>query len=636
MLEQMRKGAGNWAAKILMVLLVISFGAWGIGDYITGRNAIPAVAKVGGREISANDFRDAMQRETANLQRRLGTSLTREQIQQFGLDESVLNGLISARLYEVAGEKLGLSTSPAVIREYILQADAFRGPSGQFDRLRYETFLRNEGFSEAMLVDLVRRDIMRDQMLGSLLSGIDGVPLVVADTLLMHRLETRVANYIRIDTSRLPAPPAATAEEIETFYKANAAQFSNPERRAIAWVSFATADFAARQSVSDAEIAEEYEAHKGDFQQEETRQVQQVVFTGEDEARAAFDAVQKGEDFIAMAARTRQLKPADIDLGVVTQRQLPAELAGPVFALPQPGIAAPVKSAFGWHLARVAVINPGSITPIADATPRLRAEISQRKASDALLKLRPQIEDMIAGGAALDEIARTHKAQLHALKDIDAQGKDPTGKDVPALPATQPALLATAFQLAENADPQILDQADGGFHVLDVTAMQPGAVRPLAEVQAEVAAAIALRKRAEAAELRANQVAERLRTSGELLKEAQALGVLAQTTPPLSRSGAPADKALSPAVVNQIFAAKQPGEVAVGPAAPGTGNPGDMIVARLTRIIPADLAAVAAERDRTRQQQAQSLVTDVEERLRRKLEAEIGVSVNAAARARAF
>lgn len=629
----MRKGAGNWAAKILMVLLVISFGAWGIGDYINRLNTIPPVAKVGGKEITALDFRDAVQREAANLQRRIGTTLTREQMQQFGLDESVLNGLISAKLYEQAGLKMGLSASPAVIRDYILQADAFRGPTGQFDRLRYETFLRNEGYSEAMLVDLVRRDIIRDQVLGSLLSGIEGVPLVVTDALLMHRLETRVASYIRIDAGKLPAPPAATAEEIETFYKANPAMFASPERRSFQWASFSITDFAESVAVSAEEIAEDYEAHKSEFVQPETRHVQQVVFPDEAEALAAYDAVTKGEDFAAMAARTKQLKPADIELGIVQKGQLPPELAEPVFAPAAPGVIRPVKSAFGWHLARVEKIQPGSVTSLADATPRLKKEIALRKAGDLLLKLRPQVDDMIAGGAKLDDIARTHKAKLHAAKDLDRAGRDLAGQAMDGLPTTQPGLLETAFQTADNSDPTILDQNDGGFQVLAVTSVQQAATKPLEAVRGEVVAAIDLRKRTEAAETRASQLAERLRASGDLLKEAQALGVVMQTTPALARSGAPADRALTPGLVNRLFAAKETGEIVSGPAA---SNNGDMIVARLMRIIPADTAAIAAQRDRTRQQQAQSLVTDIEESFRKKLEAEIGVRIDAAARARAL
>ena len=35
MLIAMRRGAAGWVAKILFGLLILSFGAWGIGDYLT-------------------------------------------------------------------------------------------------------------------------------------------------------------------------------------------------------------------------------------------------------------------------------------------------------------------------------------------------------------------------------------------------------------------------------------------------------------------------------------------------------------------------------------------------------------------------------------------------------------------------
>lgn len=631
MLEQMRKGAGSWAAKILMLLLVVSFGAWGIGDYINRSNAIPPVAKVGRAEISAIEFSDAIRRESTNLQRRLGQALTREQMLQFGLDETVLNSLVAAKLYEINGSNIGVSAAPPVIRDYIMKAQVFRGANGQFDRLRYETFLRNEGYSEAMLVEMVRRDLLREQVLGSLLSGVENMPNTAVDAILTYRLETRIADYIRIEAAKLPAPAAPSDAEIDEFYKANPSLYTAPERRDIAYLSFTPQSLADAMAVSEGEIAEDYEAHKGDFVRPELRHVQQVVFQSEDDAKAAREAVSKGEDFVAMAARTRQLKPADIELGTVAQGQLPSELAGPVFALAQAGMAEPVKSAFGWHLARVVTIQPGSTVPLAEATPRLKQEIALRKASDALIKLRPQVDDLIAGGGSLAEIAKSQHVALVNVAGIDATGVDAAGKRA-ELPATQPAMLQEAFALSTDADPIILDSNDGGFHVLDVMEVKPSALRPLADVMQDVVRAIEGKRRAEAAQQRANQVAERLRVSGELLKEATAMNVLVQTTPPLARSGQPADRALSPALVSQLFAAKQPGEIVVGPGS----APGDVIVARLGRIVPADLAAVAAQRDATRQQLTQGVVADLEERYRAKLQAEIGVSVNAAARARAM
>ncbi len=632
MLAQMRKGAGSWVAKILMLLLVVSFGAWGIGDYVRTSNLTPPVAKIGKQEISALEFSDAMRREGQQLSRRIGQPLNREQMLQFGLDESVLAGLIAAKAYEQAAIQQGLTATAGVVRDYIMRADTFKGTNGQFDRLRYDAFLRNEGYSESMLVELVRRDLLREQLLGSLLSGVETMPTLAVDTILAFRLETRVADYIRIEAAKLPAPAAPSEAEIEEYYKANPARFSNPERRDISFVSFTPATRAGEIAVSDEEIKEEYEAHKADYVTPERRLVQQVVFNTEDEAKTARAAVLAGEDFIAMAARTRQLKPADAELGLLQKEQLPADLSGPAFALAQAGLTEPVKSAFGWHLLRVVEIKAGSVTPLAEVNDKLKQQVALQKAGDALLKLRPQVEDLIAGGAPLDEIAKVQKAKLTAVAGLDARGQDATGKAVEGLPTTQPAFLPEAFQLAEKVDPVILDQADGGFQLLQVMAIKPAAVKPLEEVRGDVVAALTAIKRSKAADQVAMQIAERLRAGGDLLKEAQALGVVAQTTPPLSRGGQPADKALSPSVVSLLFAAKQPGEVAVGPAS----TSGDAIVARLGRIVPADVAAVAAQRDRASQQLTQGLIGELEERYRKQVEANLGLSVNTAAKARAF
>lgn len=632
MLAQMRKGAGSWVAKILMLLLVVSFGAWGIGDYVRSSNSIPAVAKIGRQEISAAEFSDALRREGQQLSRRIGTVMTREQMQQFGLDESVLNGLIAARAYEQQALKQGLAATSGVVRDYITRADTFKGTNGQFDRLRYETFLRNEGYSEAMLVELVRRDLLREQLLGSLLSGVETMPVLAVDSVLAYRLETRAADYIRLEAAKLPAPAAPTDAEIEEFYKANAPRFTTPERRDLAWVAFTPAALAAEIAVSDEEIAEEYEAHKGNYIEPERRQVQQVVFNTEDEAKAARQAVLGGEDFLAMAQRTRQLKETDVSLGLVQKEQLPPDLSAPVFALAQPGVAEPVKSAFGWHLLRVTQIQPGKTTTLAEVKEQLRQQVALHKAGDALMKLRPQVEDMIAGGMPLADIAKTHKIAVSTQAGLDARGSDAAGKPVETLPQTQPAFITEAFQLAEKVDPLILDQNDGGFQLLQVTAVKPAAVKPLAEVRDEAAAAVTAAKRGKAADQLALQIAERLRAGGDLLKEAQALNLVVQTTPPLSRGGQPADRALSPTVVSLLFSAKQPGEVAVGPASSG----GDVIVARLSRIVPADIAAMAAQRDRTGQQLTQGLVGELEERYRKQIEASLGVTVNAAARQRAL
>ena len=72
MLNALRKNAGSWVVKVLMLLLVASFAIWGIGDVFFSRGQNPTVATVGGTEIPANELANAFNRAVANLQRQLG------------------------------------------------------------------------------------------------------------------------------------------------------------------------------------------------------------------------------------------------------------------------------------------------------------------------------------------------------------------------------------------------------------------------------------------------------------------------------------------------------------------------------------------------------------------------------------
>ena len=56
MLQAMKGKFGSFILKIFAVLLIISFGAWGIGDMISGQGLPTDVAEVGETKITANQF----------------------------------------------------------------------------------------------------------------------------------------------------------------------------------------------------------------------------------------------------------------------------------------------------------------------------------------------------------------------------------------------------------------------------------------------------------------------------------------------------------------------------------------------------------------------------------------------------
>src|SRR5690606_23414355 len=132
---------------------------------------------------------------------------------------------------------------------------------------------------------------------------------------------------------------------------------------------------------------------------------------------------------------------------------------------------------------------PGSTKSFDEAKAELHEQIATAKAVDGMTSLRAQIDDQIAGGAMLEEIAKTHNVTLQSVADVDAQGHGSDGKPVESLPK-QPEFLTHAFDADTDSEPHIVDLPSGGLIVAKVTAVEPAAVKPLDAVRDEVVAAL--------------------------------------------------------------------------------------------------------------------------------------------------
>ena len=118
MLRGMRKASSNWLGKIVMAVvmgvLIVSFGVWGIADIFKGFGQ-SSLAKVGGTEISTEQFRQIYTDKLQQLGRQFGRPLTMEQARAFGLDRQVLQQTIAEAALDEEARRMGLGQSEAVI-----------------------------------------------------------------------------------------------------------------------------------------------------------------------------------------------------------------------------------------------------------------------------------------------------------------------------------------------------------------------------------------------------------------------------------------------------------------------------------------------------------------------------------------
>src|SRR6185312_6261395 len=100
MLNSLRNAAGTWVAKLLLLMLVLSFAIWGITGKMMEGHGGNKVLTAGGTSVSINEFRLAYDRQANLMSQQLGQRLTRDQMKAFGLENQVLAQLVAGALLD--------------------------------------------------------------------------------------------------------------------------------------------------------------------------------------------------------------------------------------------------------------------------------------------------------------------------------------------------------------------------------------------------------------------------------------------------------------------------------------------------------------------------------------------------------
>src|ERR1700686_2979633 len=199
MLRGIRKASSNWLGKAIMAVvmgvLIVSFGIWGIADIFKGFGQ-STLAKVGGTEISAEQFRQIYLDKLQQLGRQFGRPLTSEQARAFGLDRQVLQQTIAEAALDEEARRLGLGQSDAETMRMIVNDPNFKGVNGNFDPQRFQAVIRQFGFTEQRYLADQRKVSLRRQIAGSVSAGIEP-PKVLIDALTRFANEQRSIEYVK-------------------------------------------------------------------------------------------------------------------------------------------------------------------------------------------------------------------------------------------------------------------------------------------------------------------------------------------------------------------------------------------------------------------------------------------------------
>ncbi len=532
MLKTLRRASDNFIVKGFLLLIVLSFIVWGIGDMFRNSRG-NAVISVGDREISVETYRNAINREKARMQNIIGKPLTDDQVAALQIYGVVGNQLITDQLLSLAAHDLGLNLSPKVAAAEAVRDPVFRNPQGQFDKDRFYSLLRSNGFTEKTYFSMIREGITT-RFLGDAVSSVSFNSSALVDLLDSYRNEKRVVDVVKIPANVVAsAAVEPTDAEIKTFFEKNQQRFATPEYRSASYVDI-TAENIGSAATDEASLKALYEERQDEFTKPESRKVLQMTFKDKDIADKALARLKQGDSFAKVAEEEAKMKASDVELGTMIREALPTEMADIIFGLAVNTPSDVVQAPFGWSIFEVSEILPAHTVSFEDAKEQLVKDATADHAEEGLYTLMSKIEDEIAAGATLKDIATNYDLKIQTLEDLTFDGKNQAGAS-PDI-KDKAAILAVAFagQEKEPSSPVELPE-NKGYRVVEVQKITPSRIKTIDEVRGAVIDGWKKEQHAKAYRETANAIAKELRNGATLADVSAKYSLVIETKKSLER-----------------------------------------------------------------------------------------------------
>jgi peptidyl-prolyl cis-trans isomerase D len=464
----------GWA---LMSLLILGLGGFGVTNF-GGR--ISSVGQVGDVDISTMEYSQAIQTQVGQYAEQLGMQISAQELLAFGLGQDVLRGLISrAALTHEAG-RIGLSVGDALVASEVVKMPEFQGVSGSFDRESYRFQLDRLNQSETEFETSIRREITV-KLLQSLISGGITAPADMTERLYLWANEKRGFSVLRLAEGDLTSPLADPTEaDLTAFYDAHPDLFMKAQAKRITYVSLLPQDLTADQPVDEAAVKALYDERIEEYVLPERRIVDRLVYPDQaaaDAARAKLDGGASFEDLVT----DRGLVLQDTELGDVEKADL-GEAGEGVFAATEGAVVGPLPSNLGPAIFRVATILAAEETTFDEVRADLTAELQLDAARLAVDGRIEAIDDLLAGGATLEDLAKEEGLALATIDYVQGQ----VGASVIEGYA---GFRDAADAVAEGDFSEAIPLEDGGLFALRLDEIVPEAPIPFAEARDTVAAA---------------------------------------------------------------------------------------------------------------------------------------------------
>ncbi|MFV0436237.1 MAG: SurA N-terminal domain-containing protein [Desulfopila sp.] len=476
MLQILRNKAQSTVIQAIVVIIALVFIFWGVGTNLM--NNRESAITVNGEEISFQDYQRTYDQTFQRFADQFGGTLPKNLAESLGVKQQVINQLVQSALLRQGAQKMGIVVSEDELQNSITSMVQFQ-ENGHFSMERYKAIMTANHMTPHKFETGMRHDMLSEKALrdigkfAALASEQEVAELYQQDN------EKIAVTYTRISPEQFKASVTVDAAALAKWFESVKQEYRSEPQLKLQYLDFSFTEVGKKIPVDEAQIDSYYRDNIASFTVPEKRHALHIFFAAattdspkvHEEKKARAEEIAKlarvSDDFAALARQYSEGPDKDRggDLGFVTKGQILAPVDNAIFSMKPGEISEVLTTDLGYHIVKVAEIEPGSVKPLATVHDEIRDLIREKEAQAlAFQSANSAYEGIIAAGS-LQTYAEKHPEQRLVSTDFFTRSAPP-----PAL-GMDSEFLDKAFALKSGELSSML-QTPQGYYILFAEAVK--------------------------------------------------------------------------------------------------------------------------------------------------------------------
>ena len=498
----------------------------------------------------------------------------------------VIQQLIARKVLAQSAAAQGLGVSSKTVSEIIVATEGFQS-NGQFDQDLFQYAIRNQGYTSATFVDMVKEDLLIQQFLQGL-SNTNFVTQAEIESLAAFTEQTRDYYYLSVPVQPIKDAISITDQQVADYFAANQAQYQTEEQVTVEAIELNADLLIAEQTVTDQQIQARFDQEAASISTSVNRQAAHILLSepSAEILQEIQDRLDSGEEFAALAKQySEDFGSSDTggDLGFTSGDTFPEAFETALATLEIGEVSAPVVTDAGTHLIKLLDTQQQSFD-LANESGRIRQDLLREAATDLLVEKLEMLKELSFNSETLAEVAAELGLQAQISQPFSRNGGDGV--------AAYPLVVRAAFSpevLEDEYASEVLELGDDRYVVIKLKEFFPSRQKELDEVIDIVSEALTLELAQQQLATQGEELLARVEAGDSVESVAKEAGLEWQVGQSVKR----ATRSVNEEVKARVFQLSVPREKPINQGFYAVN--GDYILVSLTAVTPGDASKMSAE-----------------------------------------